>query len=778
MIKSWIPASAGMTGKHKRAMVRHFLSPSRFSVSGPLSVAVFLSLCPSLFAQNETDEAQVFSSGEGLTTTSRTSPVHPATAYWKVTATMDLAAAPAGTHVQMLLPLSDERQSVLARQTDADGVRYREEADGVNLWGHWTVTGEGSGQRQIIYEYTVQIADTTKAVPRASFPVQTHDPVLSSYLKPSQVIQSDTPAVQEKARRLIHGRKQMGQIVWSLYNYVVTLPSPTETSEGDDAVTVITAARGSRVGKTRALVALLRAVGIPARVVGGMRLGDTARKRTTITWVEARVGDTWVPMDPAAGYFAWLPNTYLALYRDDLPLLIHTRTVPVQYAFFIRQVPRSAVLTVRSGDREADPKRDRLRYESEHIHTIATYVDRPVASVVLLNDGAVAQETVERIVAEAQAAQLNVAVLSCDFPSSYSREQYLQLLVSHNLTLIREADLLLVNSVDTAGFYALLKQGELGVRIDDLRVVIASGIPRPVGTVLALVLEQLLHLREIVLVGQSLDLLSLWEMGRTSVRDGMSLQQNGHRVEMPVTVINAETLSQQRWWRQAIIGLWTLAVQSQVSLPALNLILVLPLVAFFLVVIRNVIGLETFGTFSPMLLSLAFLTTGLAWGMVVFFIIVGIGAGLRLVLQRLRLHLVSRVAILIAVVAMSMVGLTVLGATLGIGALLHVSIFPMVIMANIIENFSNTQLERGTGEALRLTLNTLLVATCSYLGIEQTGLKPLVLTFPEILLAVIAVELLLGRWRGLRLVEYIRFYGLLHPPEPESPAETRKVSVG
>jgi hypothetical protein len=208
------------------------------------------------------------------------------------------------------------------------------------------------------------------------------------------------------------------------------------------------------------------------------------------------------------------------------------------------------------------------------------------------------------------------------------------------------------------------------------------------------------------------------------------------------------------------VDVWTLAVQAHVPLPALNLILVLPLIAFFLVIIRNVIGLETFGTFSPMLLALAFLTTGLVWGLVVFVIIVGLGIGLRLVLQRLRLHLVSRVAILIAVVAVGMVGVTLLGARLGIGALLHGSIFPMVIMANMIENFSNTQLERGTGEALRLLLSTLLVAVCSYVSIENTGLKTLVLAFPEILLAVIGIEVLLGRWRGLRLIEYVRFYAL------------------
>jgi hypothetical protein len=188
--------------------------------------------------------------------------------------------------------------------------------------------------------------------------------------------------------------------------------------------------------------------------------------------------------------------------------------------------------------------------------------------------------------------------------------------------------------------------------------------------------------------------------------------------------------------------------------------------------------MDTFGTFSPMLLSLAFLTTGIGWGVVVFAIIVGLGTGLRLVLQRLRLHLVSRVAILIAVVAVSMVGLTVIGSALGIGALLHASIFPMVIMANTIENFTNTQLERGAGEALRLTRNTLLVAVCSYMGIEWTGLKPLVLTFPELLVGVIVVELFLGRWRGLRLTEYLRFYGLTHDTEATASEAARKASVG
>jgi len=728
-------------------------------------------------------EERVFSSDEAVTTAGAAlgvnSPSHPATAYWKISATMNLTAASPGTHVQMLLPLSDERQSVLARYTSTGGVNYREEADGLNLWGHWFVTDAGETPRQITYEYTVQIVDAAKALPAIVFPFKSVAPAFRPYLLPSELIQSGSPWIRQRARQLTRGKRRVDQAVWALYADTVALPSPEAQQGKSDALTVLQTGRGDRAGKTRALVALLRAAGIPARVVGGIRLGDTTRKRTTILWVEALIGNAWVPMDPTAGYFAWLPNTYLALYRNDLPLLIHTREVPVEYTFFIRQVPRSAVLTLEGqGGQMRDQKRHGLRYETEHLHAIATYVDRPVANVVLINDGTVPPEVVERILGAAQEAQVNVALLSADFESSYSREHYLQTLVANNLTLIREANLLLINTADTAGIYALLKQGELGVKLTGLRVVVASGIARSVSTVLASVLTRLLGPEEIVLLGQQSDLVKLWQIGQVSIGTGLPLVESARRSESTATVVNAETLARLGWWRRGVVELWTQAVRSMIPLAALNLILVLPLIAFFLVIIRNVIGLETFGTFSPMLLALAFLTTGLMWGFVVFFVIVGIGIGLRLVLQRLRLHLVSRVAILIAVVAVSMVGLTVLGATLGVNALLHVSIFPMVIMANTIENFTNTQLERGTGEALRLTFNTLLVATCSYIGIEQTGLKSVVLTFPEILVFVIGVEILLGRWRGLRLLEYVRFYGLARKAEPQPLGERQKVPAG
>jgi transglutaminase-like putative cysteine protease len=706
-------------------------------------------------------------------------PNAPATAYWKISATVDVNTAPLGTHVQMLLPLSDERQSILERRTTAEGVSYREEADGLNLWGHWFVTQATEESRRLFYEYTVQIVDTTKTIPTVPFPLPPPSTFQQAYLEPSPMIQSDAVPVREQAARLTKTSTRADQAVSAIYRYAATLPTLTAGDVQSDALSVIQNQRTNRIGKTRACVALLRSAGIPARIVGGIRLGDSSRKRTTITWIEALIGETWVPMDPSGGYFAWLPNSYLALYRNDLPLLMHTSKVSVEYQFFIRQVSRNAVLAPGHGGEAGRAKSSaRLYNEADHIQAISTSVDQPVANIVLLNDEPITREVIEHIQAEAQTARVNVTLLSVDFASSYSREHMLQSLVSSNLTLIREANLLLVHTTDTAGIYALLKQGELGVRLDDLRVIIVSQIPPAVSRVFATVLELLLKPAEIMVLTQPTDLVTLWRIGSLSVQSQSPFIDHLRQRRIEAHVVSAKTVARLGWWRRYVVSLWTLAVQSQVSLPALSMILVLPLIAFFLVVLRNVIGLETFGTFSPMLLALAFLTTGLVWGLVVFAIIVGLGTGLRLMLQRLRLHLVSRVAILIAVVAVSMVGLTVLGATLGIGSLLHVSIFPMVIMANTIENFTNTQLERGTTEALRLTMNTLVVATISYLGIENTGLKPLVLAFPEILAVVLILELLLGRWRGLRLLEYVRFARVLEHEEVRSQGSSQKVSPG
>jgi hypothetical protein len=239
---------------------------------------------------------------------------------------------------------------------------------------------------------------------------------------------------------------------------------------------------------------------------------------------------------------------------------------------------------------------------------------------------------------------------------------------------------------------------------------------------------------------------------------------------MEASVVTEATVEELSAYRRQLIAGWARAVRAQVPLQSLNLILVIPLIACVVVIARNVVGVATFGTFSPVIVSLAFLATGLYWGVLIFVSIVGLGALLRNAIQGLRLHLISRLAILVSLVSVVMTGLTVLGAYLGIGALLQVSLFPMVIMASLIENFTASQIEFGTRQAIRLAGNTLLVCAVCYVVVEGTGLPSWILTYPEILIGVIAAQAVLGKWRGLRLTEFRRFYDVLRRTRGAPPA--------
>jgi hypothetical protein len=383
-----------------------------------------------------------------------------------------------------------------------------------------------------------------------------------------------------------------------------------------------------------------------------------------------------------------------------------------------------------------------------------------VASVVVIADQSVPDAVSDRMLREAQGDEINMVILHARFESRYFRQQYLQRLVNNNLTLIRGAHVLLIATRDDAGLYALMTLGEKDIALGDMRIVVSGDFPRAVGRVLGAVLYRLVTAGEVVLVNRPAELLALWEMVRANVINGVPMVEEARKWELTPLVLNQSVYEDLGWWRHRVVAAWARAVRAQVPLQALNLILVLPVIAAIIVVVRTLIGVETFGTFSPVIVSLAFLTTGLRWGAAIFAVIVGVGAFVRALLQHVRLQLVARLAILIAVVAGIMAGLTVIGASFGIGALMNVSIFPMVIMSNVIENFTTSQAEFGTREAVRLTINTLGLAALCYLAIEPTGLQSVLLAFPELLVGAIGVDIVLGKWRGLRLLEYLRFLDL------------------
>ena len=84
----------------------------------------------------------------------------------------------------------------------------------------------------------------------------------------------------------------------------------------------------------------------------------------------------------------------------------------------------------------------------------------------------------------------------------------------------------------------------------------------------------------------------------------------------------------------------------------------------------------------------------------------------------------------------------------------------MVILAMTIERMSIVWEELGAGDAIRQGFGSLLVAAACYLLMFHPQVEHLVFVFPELMLIVLGITLLVGRYTGYRLTELRRFRDL------------------
>ncbi len=191
-----------------------------------------------------------------------------------------------------------------------------------------------------------------------------------------------------------------------------------------------------------------------------------------------------------------------------------------------------------------------------------------------------------------------------------------------------------------------------------------------------------------------------------------------------------------------------------------RVLLLVPLGALVIVFLRNVVGVQTFGTFMPVLIALSFRETQLAGGLLLFTLVVALGLLVRFYLERLKLLLVPRLAAVVITVIMLMAAVSVVSHRLGLEVGLSVALFPMVILAMTIERMSIVWEEVGPGAAISQGAGSLLVAALCFLLMFHPSVEHLVFVFPELLLVVLGVTLLLGRYTGYRLSELVRFRDL------------------
>ena len=228
---------------------------------------------------------------------------------WRVELEITLRGEGDRGSVRAPLPSSGPGQSVFDERTASEGLLFTIRTEDGQRVGVWS--GRLSGVVRVVHGFRVQTSAVRVALP-LQLPEEPPHELVASYTAATTELPVHSAEIQAEIARLpLASPRDPVARVRTLFALVSEEIGSAETGS-DDAILTLAAREGSPRGRTLLFVTLLRAAGIPARVVQGLQLRNQTADPTQ--WAEARIGDVWVPLSPAHGFFAERPEGLVALH--------------------------------------------------------------------------------------------------------------------------------------------------------------------------------------------------------------------------------------------------------------------------------------------------------------------------------------------------------------------------------------------------------------------------------------------------------------------------------
>jgi hypothetical protein len=224
--------------------------------------------------------------------------------------------------------------------------------------------------------------------------------------------------------------------------------------------------------------------------------------------------------------------------------------------------------------------------------------------------------------------------------------------------------------------------------------------------------------------------------------------------DIAVATVDASTAPVPPW--QVLSLLVDFLLIHGISSQTVLLLLMLPVIATILSFLKQVVGLVTFGLFTPSIVALSFLSLGWRAGLLFFLFIMIAAYVSRALVYRLRILYIPKLAIIITIVSLLLLVLLSLNLLFGV-VLSRDTVFVLLIMATLAESFLTAKSGQGWAPAFSGIGQTLVAALLCVVITQWGAFQTLVLAYPEIILFTIVVNFMIGRYTGLRLSEYYRF---------------------
>jgi len=195
----------------------------------------------------------------------------------------------------------------------------------------------------------------------------------------------------------------------------------------------------------------------------------------------------------------------------------------------------------------------------------------------------------------------------------------------------------------------------------------------------------------------------------------------------------------------------------------LAILLLLPLGALITALFRHLIGVHSYGVFTPTLLALAIVYANLSTTLIVFLVVISLAIGGRSFFP-VTLTRIPRLSIIFTLIAVIL--------TLSVSVLSYFNIdqggkiilLPIIILTSLVDRFYNTIEENGLKIAMTRMVWTIVIALLCLPVIQFETLGHFILQYPEIHLNTLALFLLISLYKGKHLIK-LPIIKLLSEPE-------------
>jgi len=189
--------------------------------------------------------------------------------------------------------------------------------------------------------------------------------------------------------------------------------------------------------------------------------------------------------------------------------------------------------------------------------------------------------------------------------------------------------------------------------------------------------------------------------------------------------------------------------------------------AVAVVFFRQTIGLRVLGPVRPVLIALAYQSTGILVATLFVITVMALIAIVRPVLRSARMPYFSRIAIVLSLVALLILVAMKTGLFLGVDQLLAVGLLPVVVLTFAAEGFARTLYNEGVTSACWRAAMTLVLAVGIFLLVSMPGVQSVMLEYPEMILAHMGVIMVITRFMNFKVLHFLN-------PKPAGHASAKR----